>query len=177
MKKKILIKDAFIMAAGRGVRLRPLTFKIPKGMVKYKQNTLISNGIKKLKKQIKNVHVSVGYKGPILAKHVIENKVSSIVNTEGKGNCWWIYNSMFKFLNRPMFVLTCDNITNINFKKIENDYINLNSPACMLVPVSPVEGLDGDYIFYKKNIVQKLSRKKIRYILFWNSDFKSNEAK
>ena len=67
---------------------------------------------------------------------------------------------MFKFLNRPMFVLTCDNITNINFKKIENDYINLNSPACMLVPVSPVEGLDGDYIFYKKNIVKKLSRKK-----------------
>ena len=160
MKKKLQINDAFIMAAGRGVRLRPITLKIPKGMVKYKQSTLISNGIKKIKKKIKNIHVSVGYKGPILAKHVIENKVSSIVNTEGKGNCWWIYNSMFKFLNRPMFVLTCDNITNINFKKIENDYINLNSPACMLVPVSPVEGLDGDYIFYKKNIVQKLSRKK-----------------
>ena len=50
MKKKNKVNDAFIMAAGRGVRLRPLTFKIPKGMVKYKQNTLISNGIKKIKK-------------------------------------------------------------------------------------------------------------------------------
>ena len=82
MKKNNKVNDAFIMAAGRGVRLKPITNKIPKGMVKFKQNTLISNGIKKIKKQIKNVHVSVGYKGPILAKHVIENKVSSIINTE-----------------------------------------------------------------------------------------------
>ena len=65
------------------MRLKPITNKIPKGMMKFKQN-MISNGIKKIKKQIKNVHVSVGYKGPILAKHVIENKVSSIINTEGR---------------------------------------------------------------------------------------------
>ena len=119
MKKKLQINDAFIMAAGRGVRLRPITLKIPKGMVKYKQSTLISNGIKKIKKKIKNIHVSVGYKGPILAKHVIENKVSSIINTEGKGNSWWIYNSIFKLLNKPMYVLTCDNVTNLDFNKIK----------------------------------------------------------
>ena len=134
MKKNNKVNDAFIMAAGRGVRLKPITNKIPKGMVKFKQNTLISNGIKKIKKQIKNVHVSVGYKGPILAKHVIENKVSSIINTEGKGNCWWIYNSIFKLLNKPLFVLTCDNVTNINFVKIEKDYLKLGKPACMLIP-------------------------------------------
>ena len=52
MKKKLQINDAFIMAAGRGVRLRPITLKIPKGMVKYKQSTLISNGIKILINQI-----------------------------------------------------------------------------------------------------------------------------
>ena len=56
MKKKLQINDAFIMAAGRGVRLRPITLKIPKGMVKYKQSTLISNVIKKIKKKIKNIY-------------------------------------------------------------------------------------------------------------------------
>ena len=41
------IDHAFIMAAGRGTRLMPLTQKIPKGLIKYKQSSLISNGIDK----------------------------------------------------------------------------------------------------------------------------------
>ena len=90
------INHAFIMAAGRGTRLMPLTKKIPKGLIKFKQTSLIANGIKKLKKYISFVHISVGYKGPILAKHLIEEKVSSIINTDKKGNCWWVFNSIFK---------------------------------------------------------------------------------
>ena len=116
------INHAFIMAAGRGTRLMPLTKKIPKGLIKFKQTSLIANGIKKLKKYINNIHISVGYKGPILAKHLIEQKVSSIINTDNKGNAWWIFNSIFKNFDGPLFVLTCDNVTNINFKKIAKDY-------------------------------------------------------
>jgi NDP-sugar pyrophosphorylase family protein len=62
------INHAFIMAAGRGTRLRPLTKKIPKGLIKFKQTSLIANGIKKLKKYIDFIHISVGYKGPIEKK-------------------------------------------------------------------------------------------------------------
>ena len=29
----------------------------------------------------------------------------------------------------------------------------------MIIPTKPIDGLDGDYIFRKKNIIQKLSRK------------------
>ena len=46
------ITNAFIMAAGRGTRLMPLTKKIPKGLVKFKQTSLIANGIKRLKRYI-----------------------------------------------------------------------------------------------------------------------------
>ena len=153
------IDHAFIMAAGRGIRLMPLTKKIPKGLVKYKQSSLIANGIKKLRKYINYIHISVGYKGPILAKHLIEKNVSSIINTNNKGNAWWIFNSIFKNFNNPIYVLTCDNVTEINFKEIEKDYNKKGQPLCMIIPTKPIGGLDGDYIFRKKNIIQKLSRK------------------
>ncbi len=153
------IDHAFIMAAGRGIRLMPLTKKIPKGLIKYKQSSLIANGIKKLRKYINYIHISVGYKGPILAKHLIEKNVSSIINTNNKGNAWWIFNSIFKNFNNPIYVLTCDNVTEINFKEIEKDYNKKGQPLCMIIPTKPVKGLDGDYIFRKKNIIQKLSRK------------------
>ena len=153
------INHAFIMAAGRGTRLRPLTKKIPKGLIKFKQTSLIANGIKKLKKYIDYIHISVGYKGPILAKHLIEEKVSSIINTDNKGNSWWIFNSIFKSFDSPLYVLTCDNVTNIDFKKIEKDYYKKGQPICMIIPTKPIKGLAGDYIFRKKNIIQGLSRK------------------
>ena len=153
------INHAFIMAAGRGTRLRPLTKKIPKGLIKFKQTSLIANGIKKLKKYIDFIHISVGYKGPILAKHLIEEKVSSIINTDKKGNSWWIFNSIFKSFDSPLYVLTCDNVTNIDFKKIEKDYYKKGQPICMIIPTKPIKGLEGDYIFRKKNIIQGLSRK------------------
>ena len=153
------INHAFIMDAGRGTRLRPLTKKIPKGLIKFKQSSLIANGIKKLKKYIDFIHISVGYKGPILAKHLIEEKVSSIINTDKKGNSWWIFNSIFKSFDSPLYVLTCDNVTNIDFKKIEKDYYKKGQPICMIIPTKPIKGLAGDYIFRKKNIIQGLSRK------------------
>ena len=153
------INHAFIMAAGRGTRLRPLTKKIPKGLIKFKQTSLIANGIKKLKKFIDFIHISVGYKGPILAKHLIEEKVSSIINTDKKGNSWWIFNSIFKSFDSPLYVLTCDNVTSIDFKKIEKDYYKKGQPMCMIIPTKPIKGLAGDYIFRKKNIIQGLSRK------------------
>lgn len=154
-----MINHAVILAAGRGVRLMPRTKKIPKAMVKVKNQTLILNGIKKIQSYIKNIHITVGYKGSVLAKHVIENNVNSVINTNKRGNAWWIFNFPFNQLNEPVFVLTCDNITNIDFSLIEKDYNKKGKPACFLVPVKPIENLEGDYIHKKKNIVLKLSRK------------------
>ena len=86
MKVDNVIEHALVMAAGRGLRMRPLTDEIPKAMAPLGSSTLISEGISRLKKEIENVHITVGYKGSMLASHVIERDVSTVINTEGKEN-------------------------------------------------------------------------------------------
>lgn len=155
-----MFNHALIMAAGRGIRMMPLTSNIPKPMAKVRDSTLIGNAISKINKQISNIHITVGYKGAELAKHVIGQNVSSIFNTEGKGNAWWLFNTLMKYINEPVLVLTCDNVVELDLDLILNDYLTLGSPACMVVPVIPVPGLEGDYIFTEKNRVTELSREK-----------------
>lgn len=146
------------MAAGRGLRMAPLTDAIPKPMAPFNGSTLIANGIDLLLRRLKRIHITVGYKGAMLAQHVIEHGASSIFNTEGKGNSWWIYNTPLCHLDEPIYVLTCDNVVYLDFDRLEADYEKLDRPACMLVPVGPVEGLEGDFIFHEEGRVTRLTR-------------------
>ncbi len=154
------INHALIMAAGRGMRMLPLTDQIPKAMAEVDGNSLIYHGIDKLMSKISNIqiHITVGYKKALLASHVIERNVSSVINTEGKGNAWWIYNSLLKNVDEPILVLTCDNITDLNLDLIVKDYHDLNEPACMIIPVKPIKGLEGDFISHNNHTVTSLSR-------------------
>jgi NDP-sugar pyrophosphorylase family protein len=148
------------MAAGRGQRMMPLTADIPKAMAVHEGSTLIANSIEKLKKVVPCIHITVGYKGAVLAKHVIEHGISSVFNTDGKGNAWWIFNTLMKHINEPVLVLTCDNIVELDVDLLVKDYFDKNEPACMVVPVKTVPGLEGDYIFQESGLIKELNRNK-----------------
>jgi NDP-sugar pyrophosphorylase family protein len=153
------IRHALIMAAGRGQRMMPLTEAMPKAMAPFRGSTLIAQGIQQIRRHIDCVHITVGYKGAMLAQHVIQNDVATVLNTEGKSNAWWIHNTLLRHLDQPMFVLTCDNVVDLDFDLLAQNYFDKGAPACMLVPVTPVPGLDGDYIFRKPNdVVTDLDR-------------------
>lgn len=156
----MIIQHALIMAAGRGMRMMPFTENMPKAMAPLAGTTLIANGIDKLKKRIPNIHITVGYKGSMLASHVIEHDVNSVLNTEGKDNSWWIYNTLMKNLDLPIYVLTCDNVIELDFDLMEKDYVAAGKPACMVIPVKPITGLDGDFIFHDNQRITELSRTK-----------------
>ena len=47
-----MFNHAIILAAGRGIRLMPLSKKIPKAMIKVKNQTLILSGINRIQKYI-----------------------------------------------------------------------------------------------------------------------------
>ena len=152
------IRHALIMAAGRGQRMMPLTNEIPKAMAIHEGSTLIAKGIDRLHGIIVNIHITVGYKGAMLAKHVIEHRVNSIFNTDGHGNAWWIFNTLLKELDEPLLVLTCDNIVELDTDLLSHDYHQKKEPPCMIVPVSPVKGLEGDYIVQHMGLVKDISR-------------------
>lgn len=146
------------MAAGRGTRMVPLTDSMPKAMAPYRGSTLIARGIDQLRPHIPHIHVTVGYRGAMLAEHVIKHGAASVWNTEGHGNCWWLYNTFLGLLDEPVCVLTCDNVVDLDFGLLARDYEELDSPACMVVPVEPVPGLEGDYIFHEDHVITRLDR-------------------
>ena len=163
IKNNRKIRHGLIMAAGRGTRRAPLTDLIPKPMAPLWGSTLIANGISKIKPLLENLHITVGYKGADLAKHVIELGVSSVINTEGKGNAWWIFNSLLKTIDEPVLVMTADNVTDFKIELLNDEYYRLGAPPCMVVPVLPVKGLEGDFIHQNENLVFKLDRNEPSY--------------
>jgi NDP-sugar pyrophosphorylase family protein len=58
------VRKAFILAGGKGTRLRPITYEIPKPMVLIHGRPLLEHTINLLKKNdIRNIILSVGYMG------------------------------------------------------------------------------------------------------------------
>jgi N-acetyl-alpha-D-muramate 1-phosphate uridylyltransferase len=153
-----MINYAIILAAGRGLRMMPLTQRKPKPMLDVNGESLISHAIQQVIRKIPNVAITVGYQGAMLAKHVIQQGVAAVFNTNGQGNAWWVFNTLMRSIDEPVLVLTCDNIMDLDLDFIEGHYNRLNMPACMLVPVIPVQGVEGDYIFDTDGLVENLSR-------------------
>ncbi|HEY0067377.1 MAG TPA: NTP transferase domain-containing protein [Flavisolibacter sp.] len=155
------IRYALIMAAGRGERMVPLTDLVPKAMAPVNGSTLIARGLTYLREKLPFIYVTVGYKGAMLAQHVIEHNVTGVFNTTGQDNAWWLFNTLMKELDEPVLVLTCDNVIELDFDLLTKEYFGKGCPPCMVVPVKPIPGLDGDYIVHENNVVQRLSRTEV----------------
>jgi NDP-sugar pyrophosphorylase family protein len=152
------IRHALIMAAGRGLRMGPLTDVVPKPMAPYLNSSLIAVGIGKLRPQIERIHVTVGYKGAMLAQHLIERGVDSVFNTDGHGNAWWLHHTVMAAIDEPVLVLTCDNVTDLDVTSLAEDYDEAGAPPCLIVPVRPVDGVEGDYIEHAGRVVTWIGR-------------------
>ena len=156
------IKKAMILAAGFGTRMRPLTEKIPKPLIKVGPKNLLERSIELLIKMgidelvINTHHLSLEIDNFLKNKNykisITLTKEEELLDTGGG-----ILNATKKFENNPFFVLNPDTIWNKNYyeelKILENLYLENNKPALLLVDKtnSHDKSFKGDFNFIENN--------------------------
>ncbi len=112
--------DAVLMAGGKGERLRPLTEKTPKPLLKVGDKAIIDHNIDRLIDYgVKHISVTVNYLGEQLEAHFASPRGEVHVNTvrEPKylgtiGSIKFVEN----FYNDTLLVMNSDLFTNINYE-------------------------------------------------------------
>jgi len=151
-----MFSNAVILAGGMGSRMMPLTEYVPKPLVKINGVPLISYVISFLRSSnIDNIAVTYGYKSELLLAE-ISKKVELLINTDGKDNAYFLFNSPIKYINSPIIICPCDMIVQLDMQEVYREYNLLGSPAACLVPVKT--NLDADSIFSENSIITKIVR-------------------
>ena len=171
-----MVKKAMILAAGFGKRVHPLTFKLPKPLLKIGNETLLSNTLKFLELfGIKQVVINVHYLGEQIIDYINKNKFNltiNIVNEKDKilDTGGGVLNAIQHFSNEPFLIINPDTIWNSNYLKelqLMQKLFSENKKKCLLLVVSKEKSFDkffkGDFNL-KNNLIKKNKGDDLKYI-------------
>ena len=118
--QNILPFDAVLMAGGKGERLRPLTEKMPKPLIKVGDKAIIDYNIERLISYgIKNINVTINYLGEQLEEHfstpINGIKVDCVREPKYLGTIGSIQ-FVKEFHNDTILVMNSDLFTNIDYE-------------------------------------------------------------
>ena len=166
------VKKAIILGAGFGKRMRPITKKIPKPLVKINGVTLLENSIKFLiSLGVKHIIINAHHLHKEMVNFVKRKKFSSKVHVvvekrkildTGGG----ILNASKKFKKQIFFVLNPDTLWRRgyknDFRKLEKVYLKNKKPTMLLV--SKTKSYDrsfkGDFNLNSKNEILRQKNNK-----------------
>ena len=119
-RNTLLPLDAVIMAGGKGMRLRPLTEKTPKPLLKIAEKPIIEYNIDRLAKVgIKNIHVSVNYLGEQIQEYFGDGSNKNVsINYLWEDTPLGTVGSVMlvnEFKHDEILVMNSDLLTNIDF--------------------------------------------------------------
>lgn len=131
--------DAVLMAGGKGERLRPLTEKTPKPLLKVGEKAIIDHNIDRLINYgISHINVTVNYLGEQLEEHFLEPRGEVQVRTIREPKFLGTIGSIKfikEFYNDTVLVMNSDVFTNIN---LEDFYLHFKEHnAVMSVAAIP----------------------------------------
>lgn len=112
--------DAVLMAGGKGERLRPLTEKTPKPLIKIGDKAIIDYNIDNLIKfGLRHISVTINYLGEQLEEHFAEERDGVKIHTVREPQYLGTIGSIKyveKFYNDTVLVMNSDLFTNINYE-------------------------------------------------------------
>jgi len=119
-RKSILPVDAVLMAGGKGERLRPLTEKIPKPLLKVGEKAIIDYNVDNLINHgVENIHVTTNYLGEQIEDHFKEKrqgiKINCVREKEFLGTIASV-KLIPDIKNDEVLVMNSDLFTNIDFE-------------------------------------------------------------
>jgi dTDP-glucose pyrophosphorylase len=125
--------DAVLMAGGKGERLRPLTEKTPKPLIKVGDKCIIDYNIDHLIEYgVENINVTVNYLGEQLEEHFKEPRNEVQVKTVREPKYLGTIGSIRfvkEFVNDSILVMNSDLFTNIDF---EDFYLHFKEHDAMM---------------------------------------------
>ena len=137
---------AFILAAGYGKRLLPLTENSPKPLLKVGDTTLIERNIEHiLNSGISEIVINISYLGALVREHVIEKfpneNINFSVEEKPLGTGGGVYKALPLLGSEPFLCMNADLFHNI---KLDNLFSDVESALLIGVP-NPEHNQMGDF--------------------------------
>jgi len=148
-----------ILAGGLATRLRPITNKIPKSMIKIKDKSFLEYQIELLRRNdISEIILCVGYLGEQIEEYFVNGKKLGVnikysyENEQLLGTGGAIRNAL-DLLNNYFFVLYGDSYLNVNYKEIYSYFLK-NNYSALLVIYKNDNKWDRSNVVFKDGIVE-----------------------
>ena len=137
---------AFILAAGYGKRLLPLTENSPKPLLKVGDTSLIERNIEHiLNSGISEIVINISYLGALVREHVIEkfpyDNINFSVEEKPLGTGGGVYKALPLLGSEPFLCMNADLFHNI---KLDNLFSDVESALLIGVP-NPEHNQMGDF--------------------------------
>lgn len=169
---------AIIFAGGYGVKLRPLTYEIPKPLIPVHGKPIIEHQINMLKKYgIHKVILSLGYMHEKVMEYIEKRNlgidIEYVVEEKPLGTAGALYNSR-KFINGTFAAMNVDTLMNPDISEMTEFHKNNNALATMLLVAS---GIEGGAVTMRGNHIVSFSEKSLKKPNLVNAGFYIFEPK
>jgi len=136
LRPRIKTNQVILMVGGLGTRLRPLTEKTPKPMLKVGNRPILETIILNFKKYgFINIVLSVSYKSEVIEEYFRDGSDFGVnieyIHEEQRMGTAGALSLMRDKLNEPFFVMNGDLLTNINFEQMMDYHLSNSSIATM----------------------------------------------
>ncbi len=159
-----MINQAVIMAGGKGLRLRPFTYMVPKPLLPFGDTTVIEHSIKRLSEyDIKEIFILTLHKNHrfdecLQYQEKYDVKIHLIKEPHKLGTIGGLYNIREK-ITGPFILMNGDIITELNFKKFFKYHIDKKPVITICVKKINYQLPYGLIISNKDGVVTNLEEK------------------